>query len=344
MAKTKGRCVSAVLAVIGLFVAAAEPSAAGTAAASKAAAILKASGLKGGLIVCIGCGDPQLLTSLRAGDSYLVQGLDTDAGRVAKARALIEAKGLCGTVTARLFDGRHLPYIDDLVNMVVVSSPPGGSAGKAAAANAPGGVPRDEIMRVLAPRGVLVDAAEPAGRLARKAVPAGLDEWTHWLHGPDNNAVSRDTKIGICRNLQWIMPPRWGRHHNLVPSMSAMVSANGRIFFIIDEAPISVKGPVDDWQLVCRDAFNGLLLWRRPIKDWGWRRWSAVQFSGAERFKRPDQVFRRIVAAGDVLYATLGFDAPLVALDAATGRTIRRASGPGQEYLRRQARQDNPGR
>ncbi|MHC4502661.1 MAG: outer membrane protein assembly factor BamB family protein, partial [Planctomycetota bacterium] len=71
------------------------------------------------------------------------------------------------------------------------------------------------------------------------------------------------------------------------------------------------------------DAFNGLALWRRAIESWGWREWSKIQFSGVMRFKGPDQIFRRLVAVGDTVYVTLGFREPVVALDGATGKTVR---------------------
>ncbi|UCF14414.1 MAG: hypothetical protein JSW59_13455, partial [Phycisphaerales bacterium] len=38
--------------------------------------ILDATGIRGGLIVHVGCGDGELTAALRAGDSYLVDGLD----------------------------------------------------------------------------------------------------------------------------------------------------------------------------------------------------------------------------------------------------------------------------
>ena len=81
--------------------------------------ILDATGVKGGLIVHIGCGDGKLTAALRASDSYLVHGLDTDAEDVTKAREHIRSLGLYGPVSADTFDGRNLPYVDSLVNLVV---------------------------------------------------------------------------------------------------------------------------------------------------------------------------------------------------------------------------------
>ncbi|MDT8300622.1 MAG: hypothetical protein RQ760_04000, partial [Sedimentisphaerales bacterium] len=47
--------------------------------------ILNACGVKGGLIVHIGCGDGKLTAALRANERYIVQGLDSDAKNVERA-------------------------------------------------------------------------------------------------------------------------------------------------------------------------------------------------------------------------------------------------------------------
>ena len=52
----------------------------------KAKQILEATGVKGGLVVHIGCGNGRLTAALRANDSYLVHGLDADMANVEKAR------------------------------------------------------------------------------------------------------------------------------------------------------------------------------------------------------------------------------------------------------------------
>jgi 2-polyprenyl-3-methyl-5-hydroxy-6-metoxy-1,4-benzoquinol methylase len=61
--------------------------------------ILNDTGVKGGLIVHIGCGDGTLTGSLRASDSYLVHGLDRDAKNVQKAREHIHSLDLYGKIT-----------------------------------------------------------------------------------------------------------------------------------------------------------------------------------------------------------------------------------------------------
>jgi len=188
-------------------------------AAARAQAILAATGVKGGLIVHIGCGDGKLTAALRASESYLVQGLDTDAAKVANARAHIEAQGLYGTVSVGRFDGRRLPYIDGLVNLIVADD-----LGQLAMA---------EVLRVLCPDGV----ALIGGEKTVKPRPEEIDEWTHYLHDASNNAVAHDSVVGPPRRLQWVGSPKWARHHDHMASMSALVSAGGRIFYIMDEGP-----------------------------------------------------------------------------------------------------------
>jgi hypothetical protein len=80
----------------------------------------------------------------------------------------------------------------------------------------------------------------------------------------------------------------------------------------------------DKWVLVARDAFNGLLLWKKPISDWGWKAWSAQWTC---RFTVPTHVPRRLVAVSDRVYVTLGVNAPLSELDATTGDVVRVLEG-----------------
>ena len=100
-----------------------------------AAEIYIAAGVKGGLIVHAGCGDGKLTAALRKNDSYLVHGLDINAANVEQARKHIKSLGLYGKVSVDTFDGERLPYIDNLVNLVVAENP--------------GRISMDEIVRVL---------------------------------------------------------------------------------------------------------------------------------------------------------------------------------------------------
>ena len=281
---------------------------------------LEAAGIEGGLVVVIGSDAPALIAGLRDDGSCLVQALDTDAGQAARAREQIRSLGLCGKVSADLFDGKHLPYVDNLVNLVV--------------ADKLGGVTMEEVMRVLAPRGV----AYVGGEKITKPWPSDIDEWTHYLHGPDGNAVAHDRVVGAPKHLQWIGGPLWSRSHEYDASLCAMVSSGGRLFYIFDEGPTGVvdKRIPDRWTLIARDAFNGVVLWKREIPFWGWKAWRTGmekmdwRTMRSQRHALPLGAPRRLVAAGDRVYITLGYEAPVSQLDAATGKTLRTYDGTGR--------------
>ena len=263
--------------------------------------ILDDTGVKGGFVVHIGCGDGGLTAALRANDSYLVHGLDADPENVEKAREHIRSLGLYGKVSVEMFARDRLPYTDNLVNLVVSENP--------------GHVTMEEVMRVLAPKGVAYIRKDGKWTKTIKPRPEEIDEWTHYMHDASGNAVAHDSVIGPPRRVQWIGSPRWARHHDHMASMSALVSTNGRIFYIFDEGPTSSIQLPPKWSLIARDAFNGVILWKRPIALWNTHLWPLK--SG------PAHLPRRLVAIGDTVYVTLGLDAPVTALDAATGETIR---------------------
>ena len=54
--------------------------------------ILDYSGVKGGLVVHLGCNDGKLTAAFYVNQSYLVHGLDTDDSDVNKARVYIRSK------------------------------------------------------------------------------------------------------------------------------------------------------------------------------------------------------------------------------------------------------------
>jgi outer membrane protein assembly factor BamB len=274
-----------------------------------ASQILSHAGINGGLVIHIGCGDGTLTAALRANDNYIVQGLDTNPDKIEKAKRTIISKGLYGKVTVREFDGKNLPFIDNLVNLVVAT-------GKCK-------VSEDEILRVLAPRGV----AYINGRKTVKPWPAEIDEWTHFHHDPQGTMVGRDQVVGPPRRIQWIGEPKWLRNHDFMSSMHAMVSARGRVFYVIDEGLRNHIFLPSRWTLIARDGFNGTILWKKPLADWYPNNWPLKSGPGHDP--------RKLVAVGDTVYIAAGMVDPVKAIDAATGKTIRTydRTKPTQEII-----------
>ena len=291
-----------------------------THAAATAEQLLEASGIKGGVVVVLGCGDAEQIAALHANDRYLVHALDTDPAKVEKAKTYIDSRGLYGKVSAETYDGENLPYGDNIVNFVVVSSVGCRVSG-------------EEIARAQAPRGVLILPRQsklvPTGLSARdtqhatrdtewlvfeKPVPSEIDDWTHFLYDASGNAVCKDKRVRRPRHVQWYAGPKRSRHHDALASLSAMTSSGGRLFYIYDEGPTSIMHRPSQWRLIARDAFNGKLLWKRDIPTWMTHLYN---FRGG-----PKQLPRRLVSVGENVYVTLGLSAPAVKLDGATGEKL----------------------
>ena len=156
--------------------------------------IFATSGVKGGIVVQLGLGDAALTSALRANASYQVVALDADAKKVTAAREAIFAQGKYGAVSVEQFTGTQLPFIDNLVNLLVAENL--------------GSVPRVEAMRVLVPNGVLLTKANGQWQKSVKPKDANIDEWTHYFYDAKGNTTSKDKVVAPPERLQWVGSPR----------------------------------------------------------------------------------------------------------------------------------------
>ncbi len=263
--------------------------------------ILQESGLKGGFAAHVGSEDGTTTTALRPSEAFQVQALVTDASKLDAVRKEIRKEaGTYGPIAADSWKGGRLPYVDNMVNLLLIEE---GAE-----------VSQKEIQRVLTPLGKAYQKKDGKWKVIDKKWPKDIDEWTHYLHGADGNAVAKDTRVGPPRRLQWVGSPRWSRHHDRMASMSAMTSTKGRLFYVMDEGSrVSIQLP-PSWKLIARDAFNGVVLWKREIPKWHHHLWPLK--SG------PTQLARRLVTKGDRVYFTMGITAAVSALDATSGKTL----------------------
>ncbi|MCC6881122.1 MAG: PQQ-binding-like beta-propeller repeat protein [Verrucomicrobiales bacterium] len=275
---------------------------------NEAATLLEQGTTSGGLVVHVGCGEGRLTGELaRARSALLVHGLDSDAVRVRLAREHFLTLEEAGRLSAELWKGGPLPYAERLVNLLLID------AGQE--------VPEEEAFRVLAPGGTILRRAGDQWKATRKPPPSPKGDWTHYQYNAANNPVGKDPDCGLPRRFQWSGKPLWSAAHESMASLNAMVSANGRVFYIIDEGPrASVQLP-SDWELVARDACNGVVLWKRPLQQWLTRFWPWK--SG------PAQMPRKLIAIGDRVYAPLDLNGPLLQFDAASGAILRTYEGSG---------------
>lgn len=194
------------------------------------------SPVRGGLCVVLGSLDDR--AALKAVEPtaergpFLVHLLvpPKSAADVPATRERLRREGVYGSVSLETWSESTLPYVDDLVSLLVVVDPMQ--------------VEQDELLRVVRPGGELLVRDGDHWRRTIKPRPAGMDEWSQWRHGADRNAVSADRLVDVPQRVQWLFSS------HLVLEGADMVTNNGRMFI------------QDRDQLLARDAFNGLPLWQ----------------------------------------------------------------------------------
>ena len=256
------------------------------------------SGLSGGIVVALDFSDGKAILDLAVKDSFVVHGLLTTEAGVEKARREIAQAGRHGKVSCDIYNGSDLPYVDNLVNLVLCKS-----SCK---------VPVPELIRVIAPGGLLMKEESGAWKKTVKPKPSGTDEWNQFLHGADNNGVSRDD-VGPPQRLRWHDGPDYGRSKALSPSFPNMVCADGVVFTIEDRATTENVNAPSQYYLVGRDAYNGIQLWKRTMpKEW-------IKWQGGSIKDISTQQQRCLAAIGKTVYFCTGFGGAVTALDSRTG-------------------------
>ena len=176
--------------------------------------VLKESGLEGGFVVHLGSKDGKATAELRPNRSFQVQALVTNVSWLDEVRNEIrETTGDYGPISADLSIADHLPYIDNLVNLIVCEED--------------FEVEEQEILRVLSPLGKAFVKMDGKWKSFSKPWPEDIDEWTHYLHGADGNAVAKDTRVGPPRRLQWVGSPRWSLSARLAWSVQRSIPRVG---------------------------------------------------------------------------------------------------------------------
>ncbi len=94
-----------------------------------------------------------------------------------------------------------------------------------------------------------------------KPEPAGIDEWTHWEKGPDNNPVSEDTVIRAPYMTQFLAKPFY------IGMPAVTTAAGGRTFLAIGH----ISHHPREWnmlnKLIARNGYNGTVLWERDLPE-----------------------------------------------------------------------------
>jgi outer membrane protein assembly factor BamB len=234
-----------------------------------------------------------------AASGFVVLALETRPERVEALRQRFLDPGIYGRLSASLFDGKTIPCIDELVNVVMAEG---------------GNLADEEILRVLVPGGVALVREDGRWRKVKKDWPADIDVWSQYLRNADNNAVSQD-KVGPPQRLKWTGGTNWARSHMSSVTTISMVTADGRLYTIEDLETVEYHSLPGKYFLIARDAFNGMKLWERPLEGI-WPTHGYLKFIAT-------QIQRRIAAIDDKVYCLLGTDQPISVLDGATGEILK---------------------
>jgi outer membrane protein assembly factor BamB len=246
-----------------------------------------------GLCLYLGADRSQPLLQLAAGSRLHVQGVVADRERAERLRQACQADANAGRLSVLWRRTAHLPYLDDLVDLVVAE---GWGTGDLK------GLALAEVVRVLRPGGVAVvgndagaDAAawlaEAGGiRLAKaealarpgawirivKQMDPRYGDWPDTAGRPEQTGVSPDTVAGPGREIRWINQPTWSSY----TSFNDIV-AGGRDFH---HEKAWINPNLSHMMLVARNAHNGCELWRVKIGET-----TAADWRGSNRIVCADE-------------------------------------------------------
>jgi len=191
-------------------------------------------------------GRPEFALDLARASELLVYFQSASEREVAAVRDAALSAGLLGK---RIFAGRGplsaIQLADNMAGAIIVH---GSHQGK---------VNDEEVLRVLHPGG----KALVGQRTIEKPFPAEADQWTHPYHAPDNNPQSTDQLARAPYLTQFIVRPQF------VPMPEVSVAAGGRVFRAFGHIAHKANQNATLNTLICYNAFNGTVLWQRPLRE-----------------------------------------------------------------------------
>ena len=251
---------------------------------STAEALVKRAGLRRGLCAVLGR-DGDMAIQLAKASELLVHVRAPRSSDVAELRQQADEAGLSiGRLAVERGRIDRLPYADNMIDLIVATGVSADDFKK---------LSTDEILRALRPEGTAIIGRKLVGddeqaQLAqlkkwattagsqnvntwtaagsvwvqlRKAPLEGIDDWSHWEKGPDNNPVSTDTVIKAPYMTQFLAKP----YYIGMPAITT--AAGGRTFLAVG----NIAHHRREWstlnRLIARNGYNGTILWERKLPD-----------------------------------------------------------------------------
>jgi len=242
--------------------------------------LIDKAGISRGVCCVVGNGAADLALDIVQASTFLVHALDLDAAAVLAGRNAAQDEGLdLARIVIEEAPRGRLPHAANMVDLVVAVDP---------SPEVLESLPAREVLRVLRPKGravvgVSADGGTSVSRAQlnewakRHATAAkersgvwvvlekppleGIDDWTHWEHGPDNNPVSTDAVIRAPYMTQWAGRP----YYIGMPAITT--AAGGRTFVAMGH--IAHHEREEGWLniILARNGYNGATLWQRRLPD-----------------------------------------------------------------------------
>ncbi|MEA3225260.1 MAG: PQQ-binding-like beta-propeller repeat protein, partial [Planctomycetota bacterium] len=118
-------------------------------------------------------------------------------------------------------------------------------------------VSEKELLRVAYPGA----AVFVGGKQIVKPPVTGTDSWSHPHHGPDNNPQSTDQRARAPYLTQFLAEPLF------CPMPEISVAAGGKVFRAFGHIAHKANQNAMLNTLICANAYNGTILWQRPLKE-----------------------------------------------------------------------------
>jgi len=187
------------------------------------------------------------------------------ADLAALQRAAHEASP-AGAIAVEQIKLSPFPYRTTLIDVLLVADAEGAKAL---------GYDSEEALNAVVPEGWVGRRRNGGWALSRKPKEPLFDDWTHEDHGADRNTVSTDKKVALPIGYRWNaglplnMSAKKGKQA-VYYSTKTLAINGGQVYTIADSvienlAPTFAGKHKKDQYLTARNAFNGMLLWRKKL-------------------------------------------------------------------------------
>ncbi|MCA9009177.1 MAG: PQQ-binding-like beta-propeller repeat protein [Planctomycetaceae bacterium] len=283
--------------------------------------ILAQTGIQRGFCLVVDGEEGQLAYELARQSELEIYMVESDAAKVAAARANLTKAGVYGSrVTVHQFDSSDIPYSNYFANLIVSDKyvktgisttdpsrvirhlkPSGGvmcfgQPHSSDATQAAALVAKVTASELITRAETSQKTADGWAMLSRGALP-GAGSWSHQYGNPANTAVSNDTRVKGGLGVLWYGDPGIGDMVNRHDGAVGPLAVGGRLI---------VQG---ETTIRAYDAYNGLFLWNHDNPQ-GIRTGVYMNVSPGN-----------LAATEDRLYHFIGEQC--FELDAATGQTVR---------------------